>query len=116
MRLPAIQVDWSELPVERLLRQVVEEDEREVVAKGDVTQVRRPDLELAWTELAFLDISQHKEARSRICLGRGANIQPLITMEYWPEDAEWFGGVWDEVLRSLQLGVYVKDPMRRDTQ
>ncbi len=116
IRLPPIQGDWSELPLERLLRQVVDEDEREIVSKGEVIGVKRPDLELAWIELAFLDTNERREARSRICLARGSNIQPLITMEFWLEDAQRVGPVWDEVLRSLQLGVYIKDPTRRQLQ
>src|SRR5207249_3004642 len=52
------------------------------------------------------------EASSRACLARGANIQPLITLDYWLDDAQRVEPVWDEVLRTLQLGQYVKDPTR----
>ncbi len=114
IHLPPITVDWSELPLERMLREaVVEKDERGVLSKGEIVCVKRPDLELAWTEVVFFALNEKREARSRSCLARGSNIQPLITMDYWPEDAARFIPVWDEVLRSLQLGQYVKDPTSR---
>ncbi len=34
---------------------------------------------------------------------------PFITMDYWPEDGAKFAPVWDEILRSLQLGNVVDD-------
>lgn len=110
MRLPPI--DWSGLPLSQLVQSVVDGDERGVIAQGKMHDVKRPDLELAWTEVTFIDPVEKREARSRICLGRGSNIQPLITMDYWTTDADKFTPVWDEVLRSLQLGVYVQDPTR----
>ena len=55
----------------------------------------------------------HGEGRSRLCLARGHGVQPFITLDYWPEHAHWFLPVWDEVLRSLQLGQFIKDPTRR---
>ena len=112
MRLPT-EVDWSKLSLAELLEQAVQADERTILSKGEVVRIERPDLELVWTELAFEDTNEHREARSRICLGRGSNIQPLITMEFWPEDAGRFGPVWDELLRSLQLGNYVANPFGR---
>jgi hypothetical protein len=47
-----------------------------------------------------------------MCLGRGSDIQPLITMEFWEDDRERCSPVWDDVLASLQLGVYIDDPTR----
>ena len=40
----------------------------------------------------------------------GPVIQALLTAAYWPEDAPWFHPVWEEVLRSLQLGISVPSP------
>ena len=111
--LPAIGVDWSSLPLTQLLEEAIKSDQRGVLSQGEVVHVRRPDLELAWTETRFLDPTVRREACSRSCLARRSNIQPFLTMDYWPEDAARFVPVWDEVLRSLQLGVYVKDPTRR---
>ncbi len=107
-------VDWKELPLENLLEVALQGDEREILVRGEVIKVVREDLEMVWTELTFLDPNERREARTRMCLARGADIQPLITMDYWTSDAARFTPVWDEVLRSLQLGLYVQNPFRRD--
>ena len=107
-------IDWSGLPLPQLLEQVIRDDSRGAMSRGEIIHVQRPDLELAWTESRFIDPAERREACSRACLARGSNVQPLITMDFWPEHADRFGPVWDEVLRSLQLGQYVKDPTRRE--
>ena len=94
----------------KLLEKIVEDDERSILSRGEVIEIKRPDLELAWTEVTFLDPQESRNARSRSCLARGSNIQPFITMDFWSEHAPRFGPVWDEVLRSLQLGNYIEDP------
>ena len=33
-------------------------------------------------------------------------------MEIWTDELDLYGPVWDEVLESLQLGVYIEDPTR----
>lgn len=110
MRLPPI--DWSGLPLTRLVQEIVEGDERPIISKGQIHEEQRPDLEIAWTEIVFTDPQEHREARSRICLARGSNIQPLITLDFWAEDAVWLSAVWDEVIHSLELGLHVDDPTR----
>jgi hypothetical protein len=62
--------------------------------------------------MAFIDPLQQRDCRSRMCLGRGSGIQPLITMEFWEDDRERCSPIWDGVLESLQLGVYIDDPRR----
>ncbi|MBI4639511.1 MAG: hypothetical protein HY731_02390 [Candidatus Tectomicrobia bacterium] len=108
IRLPPI--DWSGLPLSQLIQVAVEGDYRSLVATGKFIQVQREDIELAWAEFSFIDPTEHREAFTRVCIGRGLNIQTLITFDYWPEDAIRFSVVWDEVMRSLELGRYVKDP------
>jgi hypothetical protein len=105
-------IDWSGLPLSQLVQTVVEGDERGITHQSEMHETKRPDLELAWTEISFIDPVEKRDARSRICLGRGSNIQPLITMDFWAEDTEKFAPVWNEVLRSLQLGMYIEDPTR----
>lgn len=108
MYLPPI--DWSGLPLRQLVQDVVIGDKRDLTDQGPIHQDMRPDLELAWTEVVFTDPIEHREARSRICLARSANIQTLITFDFWPEHAERLGRVWDDVLSTLRLGQYVEDP------
>ena len=81
MRLPPI--DWSDLPLSQLVWEIVNDDHRNIIGQGVIHDVRRPDLELAWTEVIFIDPHERREARSRICLGRGSNIQALITLDFW---------------------------------
>lgn len=84
IRLPPI--DWSGLPLSQLVASVIEGDEREILSKGQIIDVKREDLEMSWIELSFVDPNEKREAFSRICLGRGSGIQSLITLDFWPED------------------------------
>jgi hypothetical protein len=108
-------VDWSELPLSDLLKSVVTDDHRRLVALGGIKRIRRDNLRLVWRETSFTDPVEKREARSRICIGIGTGVQCLITMEYWPEDAGRATPVWDEALRTLQLEHYVDDPTRGTT-
>lgn len=64
-------VDWSGLSISRLVQEAVASDEREILVRGTTICVQRPDVKLAWTEIRFIDINERREARSRICIGRG---------------------------------------------
>ncbi len=108
LRLPPI--DWSGLDLAELIRVATEGDERDLTLYGEVVRQRREDLELAWADYSFTDPVEKRGAYTRICIGRGSNIQTLITLDYWPEDAERLMPVWEEVTRSLQLGRYIADP------
>lgn len=108
VRLPPI--DWSGLPLSDLIQVAVNGDRRGLVSTGKLAHLKRENVELAWSEFRFTDPIEYREAVTRICIGRGSNIQTLITLDYWPEDAARLYGVWDEVMRSLQLGRYIKDP------
>ncbi|MBI3461054.1 hypothetical protein HY009_09010 [Candidatus Acetothermia bacterium] len=112
LRLPP--VDWSGLPLAQLITSVVKDDRRKVLARGEITSISRLDVELAWMEIRFLDPQEKREAFSRIALARGSNLQALITCDYWPEDAKRLEPIWDEVLRSIELGRYVTDPTAGD--
>lgn len=108
MRLPAI--DWSGLPLSELIQAAVKGDPRALVPTGKPVHLIREGVELAWAEFRFIDPNERREAFTRVCIGRGSNIQTLITLDFWTEDAARLSEVWDEVMRSLQLGKYVKDP------
>ncbi len=109
MHLPP--ADWSKLPLAGLVGQVTEHDKRQVTARGEIVDVKRTDLELSWAEIRFTDPTQgDRPARSRTALARAQNIQPLITFDYWEDDAPRFGKVWDEILRSLRVAEPILDP------
>lgn len=109
-------IDFTGLPVRSLLQSLDEhpddDEERRTLARGDIVDVKRPDMDLAWCEHRVLDIKQNREAISRICLARAKTIQPLITFDFWPEDLNRLDPVWREVLRSLQIGFTVPDPTK----
>ncbi len=113
LRLPPM--DWTGLPLDELIASVIEGDQRRILARGDIIKADRADLELAWREIRFQDPSENCEAFSRIALARGANLQALITFDFWARDAAWLESVWDEVMRTVELGRFVSDPTAGDT-
>jgi hypothetical protein len=106
-------IDWSGLPLPQLLAETIEGDRSDVVSRGEIVHVKRGDLEIAWIETRYIDPTEHREACSRCCLARRSQIQPLITLAFWPEDSDRLAPVWDEMVRSLRLGEYVTPPIRR---
>jgi len=108
------QIDWSGLPLVHLFAEATKHGELEELQQGELVYVQRPDLELVWRENRVLDPGENREALSRACLARGSNVLPFITLDFWPEDAGRVVPAWDELLRSLQLGNYIKDVTRRD--
>lgn len=108
IRLPPI--DWSGLALSELIRVATEGDERELTIRGELTHQKREELEIAWADFSFIDPVEKRQAYTRVCIGRGSNIQTLITLDYWAEDGARLAPVWREVVRSLQLGRYISDP------
>ncbi len=107
-RLP--EADWSLFPLHYTLKKVLEEDSRGVIDRGEIMTVKRQTARIVWAELKFIDSNENREAFSRICIGLGSNVQCLITFDYWADQAEAMTPVWDEVIRSLTLGLYIRDP------
>jgi hypothetical protein len=103
--------DWSLFPLKSTLKKVMAEDSRDVLEMGEVVTVKRQTARIVWVEMKFMDHQEEpREAFSRTCVGIGSNVQCLITMEFWADQAEQFTPVWDEVLRSLTLGLFIRDP------
>jgi hypothetical protein len=103
-------IDWSRLPLAQLLTDVISDDHRAVTHTGDIRSEDRSDLRLVWTEVRFTDPVENREAYSRILIGIGGNVQCLLTMDYWTEDAERVTPVWDEAVKTLQVARYIADP------
>lgn len=112
MHLPSI--DWGGLPLRDLIPAAISGDARDIQARSEIHELQHSDVEIAWLESVFFEKSDGgpREARSRLCLARSGTIQPLITMEFWPEDADRATSVWDDVLDSLELGMQIEDPTR----
>lgn len=99
-------IDWSGMPLKTLIEGLPDDDsdERRTLSRGQVVEIKRGNLEIAWQEQRVLDVKENREAISRIALARANDIQPLITFDLWPEDAKRFDPIWHEVLRSLSVG------------
>jgi hypothetical protein len=102
--------DWADFPLVPLLRKVVEEDTRDAIEKGEIIRLKRQTARLVWTQFKFIDPKEHREAYSRICIGLGSNVQCLITFDFWVDDAERVTPVWDTVMDSVVLGLFIRDP------
>ncbi len=106
--------DWNRMPslAYQMEHAVLADDNRHRTRRGPMLKVQRQDLEYAWLEIDFIDPTERRTAHSRACLARGGNVQALITMEYWPEHHTIANNVWNDVLESLKLAVYVENPFR----
>jgi hypothetical protein len=103
-------IDWTGLPLAEMLEASTKDSEQIVLSRSAPVLLRRQNLEIAWRKHRFVDPVEHREACSHTCLARSGTILPLITFEYWPEDAGRFGPVWEHIMATLRLGEYVKDP------
>lgn len=102
--------DWQDFPLVPLLKKVVQDEERDVMELGEIIRLKCQTARIVWTELKFIDSQENREAYSRICIGLGSGVQCLITFDYWVDDAERLTPVWDTVMESLTLGLYIRDP------
>jgi hypothetical protein len=103
--------DWNLFPLKSTLKKIMADDSRNPIETSEVFTVKRQTAKIVWCEIKFIDTQEEpREAFSRTCVGLGSNIQCLITFEYWADQAEQMIPVWDEVMRSLTLGLYISDP------
>jgi len=109
-RLPPI--DWTGLPMRELLAGSVGESEQQELERSEIVESCRGDLELAWLETRYIDKEQQREAKTRISISRTIGVACLITYCYWADQSAQWEAVWEEVHRSMVLGVYVQDPTK----
>ncbi len=108
-------VDWSGLPLAPMLAKSLEDTRLETLERGKIIQMERDDLEMVWTFHKFIDPVEKRNAFSRSALARGfdaVGVQALLTFDFWEDDTERFQHVWDEAIRSLQLGRQIEDPTK----
>ena len=103
------QIDWTGLPLDKLLRDAVRSPSEEV-QQEEVRRHSRPGVELVWAEKVYVDPQESKPARSRIAIVRGTRAHALVTLDFWEADAERVVPVWDEVMRTIDMGLKVQDP------
>jgi hypothetical protein len=65
---------------------------------------------MAWREMHFIDPKEHREAISRVCIGRRKLVQCLITFDFWLADLGRCDPVWNTVLETLTLAEFIVDP------
>ena len=104
-RLPAEAI--AEIDLDGLLMDSL--GEREAYQQSEIRRITRGDLEIVWLEQRYIEKEYKRDARFRVALARGPAIC-LISMNYWANRAAGLERVWDEVMRSLVMGVMVKDP------
>jgi len=105
-------VDWSGLPLTVQLAEATRESPKQEIWRSAIAPMQRGDLEMVWLESRFVDQEEHREALARYLLARRLPIQIFISFAYWPEDADRFVPVWDEVVRSLRLAEFVAPPFQ----
>jgi hypothetical protein len=96
-----------EIELDDLLKDTTKD--RKTSQQSDLHRITRMDLEIVWLEQRYIDPEYKRDARFRVALARGPVIC-LISMNYWADRAEGLEPVWDEALRTLVMGVRVKDP------
>lgn len=97
-------VDWGRIDLVELLWEAAAKRTVAVREEGEITPVRRPGLDLAWTWCRFPDTASGREIIGNTAFARGKDIQALFTFEYWVECHPEMSPVWDELLRTLALG------------
>ena len=83
--------------------------ERKPYQQSEIRHVQKGDVEIAWLEQRYIESGQNRDARFRVALARGP-VLCLISMNYWSNRAAGLERVWEEVLRTLVLGMHVTDP------
>ena len=97
-----------EVSLDDTLRDTVT-NERQPYEQSEIYHITRGDLDIAWLEQRYTDAECNRDARFRVALARGSTLC-LISMNYWTSQAGGLEPVWDEVLRTLVMGVHVEDP------
>lgn len=97
-----------ELSLDDALRDTLREERKEC-QQSEIRHIQRPDMEIAWLEQRYVDTEHKRDARFRVALLRGP-VLCLISMNYWSNRAAGLERVWDEVMRTLVMGIQVADP------
>ena len=105
-RIPAEHI--RELSLDDTLRDTLG-DGRKPYEQSEIHHMTRGDLEIAWLEQRYIDAEHKRDARFRVALARGP-VLCLISMNYWSNRAAGLEIVWDEVLRTLVMGMHIEDP------
>jgi hypothetical protein len=97
-----------ELSLDDMLRETLDNN-RKPYRQSEIHNIARGDLDIAWLEQRYIDTEYKRDARFRVALVRGP-VLCLVSMNYWSNRAAGLERVWDEVLRTLVMGMPVEDP------
>jgi hypothetical protein len=103
-------MSFHTMPIERILLDISKEPEGSEVKEGEkigpLIPDERLDLDLVWR--GSERIEDGRVARARQCLARGNGVMVLMTLVYWEDDRDRLLPIWDEIMRTLRLGEYVR--------
>lgn len=99
-----------ELSLDETLRETLD-SEKKPYHQSEIHHIERGDLEVSWLEQRYKDAEYKRDARFRVALARGP-VLVLISMNYWSSRAAGLERVWDEVLRTLVMGMHIEDPTK----
>ena len=102
--------DYTGFPIAKALQDVYKDDFRRLTPTIDSINVVRHDLRAAWAEYSFVDPVEIRDAFTCALIGIGNNVRCLITCDFWASDAARIRPAWNELVRTLQLGVHIADP------
>lgn len=87
----------------------------QIVAQTELVNAPREDLEVAWVERQIMNTIKHRLACSRMLMARGWGVISFLSLEYWEDASAQFVPVWEELVRSLELGRQIDDLLKGQT-
>jgi len=106
LRIPVEEI--GDLSLDDTLRETLG-GERKPYRQSEIHHIARGDFEIAWLEQRYIDAEYNRDARFRVALALGPALA-LISMNYWSNRAAGLERVWDEVMRTLVMGLRIEDP------
>jgi hypothetical protein len=82
------------------------------LGQGQITVIPREDVDLAWRQDRYFDPNRQREISTRSCAARAGGTIALLMFDFPSDDRSTFDAIWEEILRSIQLGQIIEDPQR----
>ena len=82
------------------------------LGQSEITVVPREDLDLAWRQDRHFDPNRQREIATRSCAARGGGTIALLMLDFPSDERSTYDVIWDELLRSLHIGLIVDDPQQ----
>ena len=100
----------AQIPLAQRVRAAIDGDERKLNVIEPVVEETRIDTQFAWIHAEFIDPATGREACARLAIGRKADVQALLTFDFWRSDQAACKLRWNAILASMQLARWVDDP------